>query len=63
MLLQKIKDLSASYKDEFVAIRHHLHAHPELSYQEWETSKYVQDKLASFGGPIWMRCPFRKRMM
>lgn len=49
MLLKKIKELSASYKNEFIAIRHHLHAHPELSYQEFETSKYVQDKLASFG--------------
>lgn len=52
MLLQKIKHLSASYKDEFITIRHHLHAHPELSYQEWETSKYVQDKLTSFGIPF-----------
>ena len=52
MLLQKIKDLSAAYKDEFISIRRHLHAHPELSYQEWETSQYVQDKLTAFGIPF-----------
>lgn len=45
MLLQKIKSLALQYKDEFIAVRHHLHAHPELSYQEFETSKYVQEKL------------------
>ncbi len=49
MLLQKIKQLSASYKNELIGIRRHLHAHPELSYQEFETSRYVQEKLASLG--------------
>lgn len=52
MLLQKIKDLSTTYKEEFISIRRHLHAHPELSYQEWETSQYVQNKLAQFGIPF-----------
>ena len=31
---------------------HHLHAHPELSYQEFETSKFVQGKLKEFGIPF-----------
>lgn len=51
MLLQKIKNLSDKYKDEFISIRQHLHAHPELSYQEFETSKFVQEKLKEFGIP------------
>ncbi|MBC7947929.1 MAG: amidohydrolase [Chitinophagaceae bacterium] len=44
-MLQKIKALAQQYAPEFVEIRHHLHAHPELSYQEFETSKFVQEKL------------------
>ncbi|HEU4858874.1 MAG TPA: M20 family metallopeptidase [Chitinophagaceae bacterium] len=32
-----------------MAIRHHLHANPELSYQEFETSKFIQEKLKEFG--------------
>src|SRR5690606_9695102 len=27
----------------------HLHAHPELSYEEYETSRYVAERLKSFG--------------
>lgn len=49
MLQEKIKQLATTYKDEFIAIRHHLHANPELSYQEFETSKFVQQKLTEFG--------------
>ena len=45
MLKEKIKDLSKNYADEFIKIRRHLHAHPELSYHEFETSKFVQQKL------------------
>jgi amidohydrolase len=45
MLKEDIKQRSKDYADEFISIRRHLHAHPELSYQEFETSKYVQAKL------------------
>ncbi|WP_150268601.1 amidohydrolase [Paenibacillus tepidiphilus] len=34
---------------EMVKWRRHLHAHPELSYQEKETSAYVAARLAEFG--------------
>ncbi len=37
------------YADEFVAVRHWLHAHPELSYQEFETSRFIQSKLNEWG--------------
>ena len=49
MLKEKIKDLSKKYAEEFISIRRHLHAHPELSYKEFETSKFVQQKLKEFG--------------
>jgi hippurate hydrolase len=52
MLQRKIKDLANQYKEEFIEIRRHLHAHPELSYQEFETSKYVQEKLTQFNIPF-----------
>ncbi|MBW0161604.1 MAG: amidohydrolase [Sediminibacterium sp. Gen4] len=49
MLLQQIKDLASKYAADTVAIRSHLHANPELSYQEFETSKFVQSKLQEIG--------------
>lgn len=48
-MLDKIKGLAKKYAPEFIEVRHHLHAHPELSYQEFETSKLVQQQLRSFG--------------
>ena len=52
MLKEKIKELSNEWADEFIAIRHHLHAHPELSYKEFETSKYIQEKLSGWNIPF-----------
>jgi len=52
MLQQKIKDLARQYAPEFVNVRRHLHAHPELSYQEFETSKFVQQKLSGYNIPF-----------
>jgi amidohydrolase len=35
--------------DDVVAWRRHLHRHPEISFEEHETSAWIADKLASFG--------------
>ncbi|MFT3903457.1 MAG: M20 family metallopeptidase [Niabella sp.] len=43
-----IKSLAKAYASEFIEVRRHLHAHPELSYQEFETSKYIQQKLSDW---------------
>lgn len=51
-MLEKIKGLASQYAPEFISIRHHLHAHPELSYQEFETSKFIQQKLGDWGIPF-----------
>lgn len=48
-LLENIQSLSKAYSEEFIAVRRHLHAHPELSYLEFETSKFVQSKLSEIG--------------
>lgn len=49
MSVNKVKALAEKYFDEVLAIRRHLHQHPELSFQEHETSKYVKEKLESYG--------------
>ncbi len=48
-LLERIKSLSQAYSDQVVEYRRYLHANPELSYQEFNTVKYVDEKLRSFG--------------
>ena len=52
MLKDKIKQLASLYAPDFISIRHHLHAHPELSYQEFETSRFVQQQLTGMGIPF-----------
>ncbi len=51
-MIEKIRQLAAQYAGEFVDIRHHLHAHPELSYQEFETSAFIQQQLRSWNIPF-----------
>ncbi|HNV29901.1 MAG TPA: M20 family metallopeptidase [Cyclobacteriaceae bacterium] len=48
-LLNRIKSLSEESFNEIVAWRRHLHANPELSYEEFNTSKFVAAQLRSFG--------------
>src|ERR1700687_56590 len=51
-MIEKIKTLAGQYAPEFIEIRHHLHANPELSYQEFKTSAFIQNKLKEFGIPF-----------
>lgn len=48
-LQEKIRQKAAFYAAEYIAIRQHLHANPELSYQEFETSQFVQEHLRKLG--------------
>ena len=52
MMKERIQQLAQKYAPEFIDIRHHLHANPELSYKEFETSAFVQKKLTEFGIPF-----------
>jgi hippurate hydrolase len=52
---EKIKSLASKYKSEFIDIRRHIHAHPELSYEEFETSKFIQEKLAGWDIPFTVK--------
>ena len=49
MVNNKIKELASAYKSEFIANRRHLHANPELSFQEYKTATFVEQQLKSFG--------------
>lgn len=51
-LRNKIQQLAKQFHAEMVSIRHHLHAHPELSYQEFETSAYIRQQLTDMGIPF-----------
>ncbi len=51
-LKQSIQEKAKSYSEKFIQIRRHLHAHPELSYQEFETSQFVQKQLQELGIPF-----------
>jgi amidohydrolase len=48
----KIQTLAAQIFDDVVAFRQHLHANPELSFKEFETSKFIKEKLQSWGIPF-----------
>jgi amidohydrolase len=45
------KALAENIYEWMLEIRHHLHAHPELSFQEHETSGYIASKLDEMGIP------------
>lgn len=49
MTLEKIKALSKTITEDVIGLRRHLHANPELSYQEFNTVKFVEQTLRSFG--------------
>ena len=51
-MLEKIKLLAKQYAAEFIAIRRHIHANPELSYEEFETSAFIQQKLQGWNIPF-----------
>lgn len=48
-LKQRIQQLAASISEEVIGYRRHIHANPELSFEEHNTCKYVSDLLTSFG--------------
>ncbi|WP_421942325.1 M20 metallopeptidase family protein [Pedobacter sp.] len=49
MIKNKIQELAGHIFNDVVGFRHHLHANPELSFKEFETSLFVKDKLTKWG--------------
>lgn len=54
--MQKLKNdiqlLSKRFLPEIIAIRRHLHEYPELSFEEFETSKFIISKLKQYDIPF-----------
>src|SRR5215204_350072 len=49
---ERIIALSTEYFDEIKNCRRHLHKYPELSFQEYKTSEFIQQKLKEYGIPF-----------
>jgi amidohydrolase len=49
LIIDSIKNLAKTNNINILNIRHYLHANPELSFQEFETSKYVKAALQNIG--------------
>src|ERR1700749_2898419 len=49
MIKEQIQALAANIFDEVVANRRHLHSHPELSFEEVNTSAFIAKKLDELG--------------
>jgi amidohydrolase len=50
-LKERIQGLSKQYLPEIIAIRRHLHAHPEISFEEFNTAASIASKLKEYGIP------------
>ncbi|HLP04899.1 MAG TPA: M20/M25/M40 family metallo-hydrolase, partial [Paludibacter sp.] len=48
----RIQDLVNNSSDYTTSCFHHLHAHPELSFQEFETARFIQQELTQMGIPF-----------
>lgn len=48
-MIDKIKNLAKEYAKDVIDIRRHIHANPELSYQEYNTAKFVAAELRKIG--------------
>ena len=46
---QKIQELSAKIHHDVVGYRQHIHANPELSFKEFQTSTFIKEKLSAWG--------------
>ena len=48
---QAIKDYILDHEADMVEMRRYLHQHPELSFEEVETTQFFVDKLEELGLP------------
>lgn len=49
MVINRIKAIAQQIKQETIDARRHLHAHPELSFHEYQTVAFVEKQLRAFG--------------
>lgn len=50
-MINSIREKAALYFPDIQDIRHHIHAHPELSFEEYKTTAFVSQKLKDWGIP------------
>lgn len=50
--VSRVKDLAKSYHAKVLQIRRYLHQHPELSFNEYNTSAYIAEQLTQSGIPF-----------
>jgi len=48
-MIEAIRDLAEKGFPEWQRIRHHLHAHPELSFKEYQTAEFISTQLKEWG--------------
>src|SRR5690606_7525774 len=48
-MINTIKEKAAALFTEVQSFRHHIHAHPELSFEEHHTAAFIASKLAAYG--------------
>ena len=51
-LIEQIRTLAGEYKGMIIEWRRHLHCHPELSFEEFDTADYVAEQLSAMGYEI-----------
>lgn len=48
-MINLIREKAAQYYPAIQAIRHHIHANPELSFQEHKTAAFIAEQLSAWG--------------
>ena len=47
-LIEKV----SAHADEFISWRRQIHAHPELGFKEFETTRFIMEKLKMDGAHV-----------
>lgn len=50
-MIEQVKEKAEQYFNDVLEARRHIHANPELSFEEYKTSEFVKGKLQEFGIP------------
>ena len=48
-IFERVKPMTDTFYSKLAKMRHHIHEHPEISEQEYETTKYIKNYLSELG--------------
>ncbi len=54
-LIQRADQTIQNHRDDLITLRRHFHRHPELSHQEFETTREMSRRLIELGYEVWVR--------